>query len=52
MLNKNSALCWNPMEPFNFVAGNEDGNCYTYDMRNMSEIKKIHKDHIGAMYIN
>lgn len=48
-LNKSSAICWNPQEPFNFVAGNEDGNAYTFDMRKLETAKKIHKDHIGAM---
>lgn len=49
LMNKSNALCWNPMEPFNFVAGNEDGNCYSFDMWDLTKIKKIHKDHIGAM---
>lgn len=49
LMNKSSALCWNPMEPFNFVAGNEDGNAYSFDMRNMTAARKIHKDHLGAM---
>ena len=31
--NKSAALCWNPQEPMNFVVGNENGNCYTFDMR-------------------
>ena len=47
--NKSSSIAWNPMEPFNFVAGNEDGNAYTFDMRKMETAKKIHKDHIGAV---
>ena len=37
------------MEPFNFVAGNEDGNAYTFDMRKLDQAKMIHKDHIGAI---
>jgi WD repeat and SOF domain-containing protein 1 len=49
LMNKSSAICWNPQEPFNFVAGNEDGNVYTFDMRKMDTAKKIHKDHIGAI---
>lgn len=35
LLNKAGCLCWNPMEPFNFVVGNEDGNAYTFDMRKL-----------------
>lgn len=49
MMNKSSAFAWNPQEPFNFVVGNEDGNCYSYDLRKMDKIKMIHKDHIGAV---
>lgn len=37
------------MEPFNFVAGNEDSNIYQFDMRKMEQAKKIHKGHIGAV---
>ncbi len=37
------------MEPFNFIAGNEDGNIYTFDMRKMESAKFIHKDHVGAI---
>lgn len=49
LLNKSSCLTWNPMEPFNFVVGNEDGNCYQFDMRKMDQAKKLHKGHIGAV---
>lgn len=37
------------MEPFNFLAGNEDGNIYSFDMRKMDAASKIHKGHIGAV---
>ena len=47
--NKSSALCWNPYEPINFVVGNEDSNCYTFDMRKLDEAKMIHKDHVNAI---
>lgn len=47
--NKSSAACWNPQEPFNFTVGNEDSNCYTFDMRKLDKIKMIHKDHILAV---
>jgi WD repeat and SOF domain-containing protein 1 len=49
MLNKSAAACWNPQEPFNFTVGNEDSNCYTFDMRRLEKIKMIHKDHIQAV---
>lgn len=44
-----NALAWNPREPFNFTAANEDGNCYTFDMRKMSQAMMVHKDHVGAV---
>jgi DDB1- and CUL4-associated factor 13 len=47
--NKSSCLCWNPYEPINFVVGNEDANCYTFDMRKLDEAKMIHKDHVNAV---
>mmetsp|Transcript_5720 Transcript_5720/g.5203 ORF Transcript_5720/g.5203 Transcript_5720/m.5203 type:complete len:228 (+) Transcript_5720:697-1380(+) len=47
--NKSSALCWNPYEPMNFVVGNENSNCYTFDMRKLDQAKLIHKDHIQAI---
>ena len=47
--NKSACCCWNPQEPFNFTVGNEDSNCYTFDMRNLDKIRMIHKDHILAV---
>lgn len=47
--NKCHAICWNPTEPVNLIVGCDDSNCYTYDIRNLSKIKNIHKDHIGAV---
>mmetsp|Transcript_24553 Transcript_24553/g.17270 ORF Transcript_24553/g.17270 Transcript_24553/m.17270 type:complete len:194 (+) Transcript_24553:741-1322(+) len=47
--NKSSALCWNPQEPMNIVIGNENSNCYTFDMRKLEEPKMIHKDHLSAV---
>ena len=41
--NKSHALSWNPIEPINFTVGSDDGNAYTFDMRNMKEAKFIHK---------
>lgn len=49
LMNKSATICWNPQEPFNFTAGNEDGNAYSFDMRKLDQIKMIHKDHVGAM---
>lgn len=47
--NKSHCLSWNPYQPINFTVGNDDGNLYTFDMRNMSTVKLIHKDHISAV---
>lgn len=33
----------------NFVVGNENGKCYTFDMRKTAEAKMIHKDHVSAV---
>lgn len=40
---------WNPMEPLNFVVGNEDYNCYSFDMRKMNQPSMIYKGHVGAV---
>lgn len=44
-------ISWNPVEAFNFVTANDDHNCYTYDMRNLSErgALTVHKDHVAAV---
>jgi WD repeat and SOF domain-containing protein 1 len=50
VMNKRSnAMCWNPMEAFNFVLANEDHNLYTFDMRRMDSAKCVHKDHVSAV---
>jgi WD repeat and SOF domain-containing protein 1 len=46
---KSNDLAWNPREPMNFTLANEDSNLYTFDMRNMSEARKIHRDHLNAV---
>ena len=38
-----NALAWNPMEPFNFTAANEDCCLYTYDMRRLQSALCVHK---------
>lgn len=47
--NKSNCLCWNPQEPLNFTVGNDDTQCYTFDMRKLEKIRMIHKGHIGAV---
>ena len=49
LANKSQSFCWNPREPLNFTVANDDSNCYSFDMRKLSIIKYIHKDHIGAV---
>ncbi|XP_027341364.1 DDB1- and CUL4-associated factor 13 [Abrus precatorius] len=49
MMTKTNSISWNPMEPINFTAANEDGNCYSYDSRKLDEAKCVHKDHVSAV---
>ncbi|EYU46644.1 hypothetical protein ABFS83_04G022000 [Erythranthe nasuta] len=49
MSNKTNSIAWNPMEPMNFTAANEDSNCYSYDARKLDEAKCVHKDHLSAV---
>ncbi|KAI8903985.1 WD40-repeat-containing domain protein [Gorgonomyces haynaldii] len=46
---KTNALCWNPMEAFNFTAANEDHNCYSFDMRNLKIALNVAKGHVSAV---
>lgn len=46
---RSNCLQWNPMEPYYFVVGNEDYNCYSFDMRKLSTPSMIHKGHVGAV---
>ncbi|CAI5470744.1 unnamed protein product [Closterium sp. Yama58-4] len=49
MQTKTNSLAWNPREPLNFTAGNENGCCYSYDMRKLSTASFVHKDHVSAV---
>jgi DDB1- and CUL4-associated factor 13 len=49
LANKSMSIAFNPLEPINLTIGNDDGNCYTFDLRRMDKAKTIHKDHIGAI---
>ncbi|CAI5471946.1 unnamed protein product [Closterium sp. Yama58-4] len=49
MQTKTNSLAWNPREPLNFTAGNENGCCYSYDMRKLSTASFMHKDHVSAV---
>lgn len=46
---RTNALCWNPMEAFNFAAGNEDHNVYIFDMRKLERALNVLKDHVAAV---
>ena len=46
---RSNCLEWNPMEPMNFVVGNEDFNAYTFDMRKLNQPTRIYKGHMGAV---
>ncbi|XP_065875269.1 uncharacterized protein [Euphorbia lathyris] len=49
MRTKTNSIAWNPMEPMNFTAANEDCNCYSFDCRKLDEAKCVHKDHVSAV---
>lgn len=49
MKNKSSALSWNPHNPLIIVLGNEDSNCYSFDMRKLELPRRIFKGHMGAV---
>ncbi|KAF7805968.1 DDB1- and CUL4-associated factor 13 [Senna tora] len=49
MMTKTNSISWNPREPINFTAANEDGNCYSYDSRKLDEAKCVHRDHVSAV---
>lgn len=44
-----NSLVWNPVEPFNFAAANEDHNIYLFDMRNMKRSLNVLRDHVAAV---
>ena len=46
---KTNAICWNPQEPFNFAAANENYWTYLFDMRKLQSSLNIYKDHVSAV---
>ena len=46
---RSNCLEWNPMEPMNFVVGNEDHCAYSFDMRNLSAPTRIFRGHTSAV---
>ncbi|XP_068313588.1 uncharacterized protein [Pyrus communis] len=49
MRTRTNSICWNPMEPINFTAANEDSNCYSFDCRKFGEATCVHMDHVSAV---
>ncbi|XP_076881851.1 uncharacterized protein LOC143530075 [Bidens hawaiensis] len=46
---KTNSIAWNPMEPMNFTAANENCNCYSFDARKLQVPTCVHKDHVSAV---
>ncbi|CDK26552.1 unnamed protein product [Kuraishia capsulata CBS 1993] len=46
---RTNAICWNPIEAFNFASACEDHNAYLWDMRNMARSLNVYKDHVSAV---
>eukprot|EP00033_Pygsuia_biforma_P001520 GCRY01001715.1.p1 GENE.GCRY01001715.1~~GCRY01001715.1.p1 ORF type:complete len:451 (+),score=37.60 GCRY01001715.1:169-1521(+) len=46
---RTNAVCWNPMEAFNFTAANEDHQLYTFDMRKLTTARMVYKDFLAAV---
>jgi len=46
---RSSCFEWNPMEPMNFVVGNEDYNAYSFDMRKLDKPTMIYKGHVNTI---
>jgi len=46
---RTNSVAWNPMQPLNFTAANEDCNLYTFDMRKLSVAIGRHWDHVNAV---
>ncbi|KAK4714392.1 hypothetical protein R3W88_020299 [Solanum pinnatisectum] len=49
MTTKTNSIAWNPMEPMNFTAANDDCRCYSYDVRKLNEAKCVHIDHTSSV---
>ncbi|CAN0877923.1 Nuclear pore complex protein NUP107 [Linum grandiflorum] len=49
MQTRTNSIAWNPMEPLNFTAANEDCNCYSFDSRKLDIAKCVHKDHVSSV---
>eukprot|EP01006_Ploeotia_vitrea_P026982 TRINITY_DN59884_c0_g1_i1.p1 TRINITY_DN59884_c0_g1~~TRINITY_DN59884_c0_g1_i1.p1 ORF type:complete len:449 (-),score=36.67 TRINITY_DN59884_c0_g1_i1:1351-2697(-) len=45
---KCNGFSWNPMAPMNFVAANDDNNCYYFDCRKWENPLTIFHGHVGS----
>jgi WD repeat and SOF domain-containing protein 1 len=46
---RSNALAWNPQDPNKFTVANENGNLYTFDMRDLKHACFVHADHTMAV---
>mmetsp|Transcript_11083 Transcript_11083/g.12236 ORF Transcript_11083/g.12236 Transcript_11083/m.12236 type:complete len:465 (+) Transcript_11083:49-1443(+) len=46
---RSNCMEWNPLEPMNFVVGNEDFNAYSFDMRKLDQPTMIYKGHTNTI---
>lgn len=46
---RSNCLEWNPMEPMNFVVGNEDYQAYMFDVQKLGQPTRIYKGYQGAI---
>mmetsp|Transcript_6206 Transcript_6206/g.14652 ORF Transcript_6206/g.14652 Transcript_6206/m.14652 type:complete len:434 (+) Transcript_6206:46-1347(+) len=43
---RSNDVCWNQLISSEFTLANEDSNLYTFDLRNLSQVKKVHQGHV------
>eukprot|EP01113_Clastostelium_recurvatum_P038717 TRINITY_DN5820_c0_g1_i3.p1 TRINITY_DN5820_c0_g1~~TRINITY_DN5820_c0_g1_i3.p1 ORF type:complete len:459 (+),score=87.17 TRINITY_DN5820_c0_g1_i3:38-1414(+) len=46
---RSNSVSWNPQETYMYSSANEDGNCYTWDIRRFHEPVFTHYDHVAAV---
>lgn len=46
---RTNALAWNPIEPFEYITGNDDGKVYSFDMRRPNRPLSVFVDHVAAV---